>query len=108
MAPLVVPVNFVLDGSVVVFRTAGGGKVDGLRSGPISFQVDGIDPFHRTGWSVLVEGVAYEATRWEVRHLDLSPWAPGQKDRWIRLVPTSITGRRIRKEYLLFDSRGYM
>ena len=107
-APLVVPVNFVLDGTAIVFRSASGSKVDALRWGPIAFQVDGIDPHRRTGWSVLVDGVAYEATHWEVQHLDLSPWAPGRKDRWVRLVPRSVTGRRIRKEFLVYDSRGYV
>src|SRR4051794_3784136 len=65
-APLVVPVNFVLDGRAIVFRTASGTKIDRLRSGPIGFQADGIDPFRHTGWSVFAEGVAYEATQSEV------------------------------------------
>jgi nitroimidazol reductase NimA-like FMN-containing flavoprotein (pyridoxamine 5'-phosphate oxidase superfamily) len=107
-APLVVPVNFVLDGEVIVFRTAAGTKVDGLRIGPIAFEVDAIDPFRRTGWSVYVEGAAYEATHWEVEHLDLHPWAPGDKDRWIRLLPAQISGRRIHEHALVFDARGYL
>jgi nitroimidazol reductase NimA-like FMN-containing flavoprotein (pyridoxamine 5'-phosphate oxidase superfamily) len=109
-APLVIPVNFVLDDEVIVFRTAAGTKVDALRIGPIGFQVDAIDPFRHTGWSVYVEGAAYEATHWEVEHLELRPWAPGTKDRWIRLAPSHVSGRRIRDHALSFDfdARGYL
>jgi nitroimidazol reductase NimA-like FMN-containing flavoprotein (pyridoxamine 5'-phosphate oxidase superfamily) len=107
-APLVVPVNFVLDGEVIVFRTAAGTKVDRLRTGPIGFEVDAVDPFHHAGWSVYVEGPAYEATHWEVEHLELEPWAPGDKDRWIRLSPAHVSGRRIRSHALVFDARGYL
>ena len=107
-APLVVPVNFVLDGPAIIFRTSAGAKVNGLRSGPISFQVDAIDPFRHTGWSVLVEGIAYEATHWEVDHLELEAWAPGPKERWVRLIPNRVAGRRISKELLHFDAQGYV
>jgi uncharacterized protein len=106
-APLVVPVNFVLDGRVIVFRTAVGTKLFSLRTSPISFQVDQIDRFRRTGWSVLVEGFAYEATHWEVDHLDLEPWPAGAKEHWVRLVPSQITGRILPPPVAEFDARGY-
>ena len=38
--PLVLPVNFALDGDVVVFRSDPGSKLDALREHPASFQVD--------------------------------------------------------------------
>ena len=94
--PLVVPVNFVLDGEVVVFRSDLDEKLRALRRNPASFQVDDVDEVNRTGWSVLVQGTAQEATTAEVQHLFLEPWAPGERDHWVRLVPTGITGRRIR------------
>lgn len=93
--PLVVPVNYVVDGEAVVFRSDPGTKVAASRVGPVSFQLDHIDHSSRTGWSVLVRGVAYEATHWETDHLDLQPWLPGDKAHWVRILPTSITGRRI-------------
>ena len=40
LGPLVVPVNFVLDGEVVVFRTDEGTKLRLLDKGPITFEVD--------------------------------------------------------------------
>src|SRR6187401_1644040 len=60
--PLVTPVNYVWSGSAVVFRTDPGTKLDALSHGPVSFQVDEIDPIHRIGWSVLVRGRAEHAT----------------------------------------------
>jgi nitroimidazol reductase NimA-like FMN-containing flavoprotein (pyridoxamine 5'-phosphate oxidase superfamily) len=107
MGPLVVPVNFVLDGEVIVFRTEEGTKLRLLGQGPISFEVDSIDHAHHTGWSVLVRGVAYEADEWEVRHIELEPWVGGPKGHWVRLVPGSVTGRRVSSAGLPFDDRGY-
>ena len=94
--PLVVPVNFVLDGEVVVFRSAPGSKLRVLlRGNPVSFQADFVDWYHRTGWSVLVRGVAYEATPWEIDHLPVDPWPGGDKLHWVRLVASEVTGRRL-------------
>jgi nitroimidazol reductase NimA-like FMN-containing flavoprotein (pyridoxamine 5'-phosphate oxidase superfamily) len=106
-APLVVPVNYVLDGDVVVFRSGPGSKLHALRDQPVSFQVDLIDAFHRTGWSVLIRGLAQEATAHEVEHLIIEPWAPGDKQHWIRVLPVSITGRTIRLPDVPWSTFGY-
>lgn len=106
-APLVVPVNYALDGEVVVFRSAPGTKVLAVQNAPLSFQVDLFDPSHRTGWSVLIRGRAYEAADREVRHLSLEPWAPGDRSHWIRVMPNDITGRRIRLPDAVRDPRSY-
>lgn len=99
-APEIYPVNFAVDGQSVVFRTDGGSKLRGLdRSPTVAFQVDGIDPNTRIGWSVLLKGHATPITDPdEVRHvmgLELDLWAPGAKTRWIRIRPRVITGRAI-------------
>ena len=104
--PFVVPVNYVLDDEVVVFRSDAGIKLARLQGHPASFQVDFIDPFHRTGWSVLVQGVAREVTHAEVDHLSLASWA-GATRHWVRLVPASITGRRIVLPEIEIETRGY-
>ena len=65
--PLVTPVNYVWSGSAVVFRTDPGTKLDALAHGPISFQVDEIDPIHRSGWSVLVRGTSRECNAFRVQ-----------------------------------------
>ena len=107
-SPLVVPVNYLLDGEVVVFRTGPGTKLRELRGTPVSFQVDEFDQLRHTGWSVLVRGNAYEATHWETDHLVLPTWAPGKKGHWIRVVPAAITGRRIRLPDQFVDLGGYL
>lgn len=106
--PLVVPVNYRLDRRVIVFRTDAGTKLFAVRKGPISFEVDFVDPFHRTGWSVLVTGVAYEATPAEIAHLTLSPWPGESKPHWVRLIPDRVTGRRVHVEPYARDARGYL
>ena len=97
--PLMFPVNFVLDGGAVVFRTDAGTKLYGARRGPIAFECDGIDSVYHTGWSVLATGNAEEvengAELARLARLPLGPWGPGPKSTWLRLRPQMLTGRRI-------------
>jgi nitroimidazol reductase NimA-like FMN-containing flavoprotein (pyridoxamine 5'-phosphate oxidase superfamily) len=107
-APVVVPVNFVLDERTVVFRSEAGSTVLGALTGPVSFQVDLIDPFHHTGWSVLVQGAVHEVAVEDVEHLALTPWATGGRHRWLRIVPARISGRRLHlPSFVVGDDRGY-
>ena len=54
-----------------------------------------------TGWSVLVQGYAFEITNAiddpsaARLALPVTPFAPGEKSHWIEIVPERITGRRI-------------
>jgi uncharacterized protein len=98
--PIALPVTFVLDQHTVLFRSDEGTKLDvAVRGGRVGFQIDGIDEADRTGWSVLVRGEAVEVTDpaelARVRGLRLHPWAPGAKGHYLRILPTSLTGRRI-------------
>jgi len=102
--PLVLPVNYALDGDVVVFRTDPGSKLDALREHPASFQVDCIDPLHRTGWSVLIQGFAYETSPGD---LEVEPWDTGPKAHWVRIYAGGITGRRLTLAQVDVDPRGY-
>jgi hypothetical protein len=97
--PLVFPVNFTVDGSAIVFRTARGTKLHGARNGPVAFECDGVDRQYHTGWSVVVLAVADEVTDpTEIGRLDrlpLRPWCAVPKPVWMRLRARSISGRRI-------------
>ena len=46
-----------------------------------------------------MHGVAEEISRSDepniLRKLGLQRWAPGERDHYVRILPTSITGRRI-------------
>ncbi len=98
--PIVFPVNFVLDRHMVVFRTDEGTKLDAAISGSrVAFEVDGTDAATRTGWSVVIRAEAIEVTDpaelARLRALPLSPWAPGTKAHYVRILPIALTGRRI-------------
>jgi nitroimidazol reductase NimA-like FMN-containing flavoprotein (pyridoxamine 5'-phosphate oxidase superfamily) len=98
--PIVLPVNYVLDGEAVVFRTDPGTKLDAAVRGQfVAFEVDDADLVYHTGWSVLVTGVAEEITGSDAlaraKALPLEPWAAGPKAHHVRITPVTISGRRI-------------
>ncbi len=97
VGPHVVPVNYTLLRGSIVFRSAPGTKLDRLVTEPVTFEVDSFDPYMRSGWSVVVEGIAYEASdrEMEFEDINLRPLVERQNSRWARLVPRSMTGRRI-------------
>ncbi|MFI1583755.1 pyridoxamine 5'-phosphate oxidase family protein [Embleya sp. NPDC020630] len=53
--PLALPVNYILDGKDVVFRTAPDSPLCAVR-GPVAFEVDEEVRLARLGWSVLING----------------------------------------------------
>lgn len=98
--PVVIPVNFVLDRHMVVIRTDEGAKLDiAGRGARVAFEVDRVDAAERTGWSVLIRGEAIEVTDPDelarLRGLPLRPRAPGAKGHYVRVLPASLSGRRI-------------
>jgi uncharacterized protein len=100
--PLIFPVNYALDREVIVIRTHPGTKLTAAGHASVTFEVDEIDRRTRTGWSVLVRGLAEEVTdahRAELvertRASGVRPWAPGEHGRWMRIIPQGISGRRI-------------
>lgn len=99
-APEIFPVNFAVDGRTIVFRTDPGSKLRSLDRMPlVCFEVDDIDMAASGGASVLVKGTAHELVtadeRAAAQALPLEFWAHGDKDHWIRIDPTEVTGRRI-------------
>lgn len=99
--PAVLPVNYVMDGDTIVFRTVPGTKLDAaLTNSVVAFEADSFDPSHETGWSVLVRGIAREITDehalTRVRRLPLQSWAfNGDADRWVSVDAELVTGRRV-------------
>ncbi len=102
--PEIFPVNYAADGSVVVFRTASGTKIQEAVMHRVAFEVDGWDPETRIGWSVVVKGIAEEVTTGidtfsaAVRKVPVYPLAPGEREQWIAVYPSEISGRRFRRE----------
>jgi nitroimidazol reductase NimA-like FMN-containing flavoprotein (pyridoxamine 5'-phosphate oxidase superfamily) len=98
--PGVFPVNYIVDGTTVVYRTDPQGATAAEPGGEVSFQADRIDEHRSVGWSVLIAGTAEHVTDPEtLRHLAEQPgsetWAGGVRNLWIRIVPAEISGRRI-------------
>ena len=100
--PAVVPINIAVDAQQrIVFRTAADGQLARLDHRQVAIEVDGIDAGRRTGWSILVRGIARDVTYARdiiavtARAQAVDCWAPGDHDRTFVVVPLSVTGRTI-------------
>lgn len=98
-APLVLPVNYALDGEDIIVRSDEGSKVDAARGGSACFEIDGTDGDRRSGWSVVVRGRLEVVTRMDptlrVRIAELAdPWI-GSRSHVLRLRSEAISGRRV-------------
>jgi len=100
--PQILPVNYIFDQGVVVFRTAAGLK---LARGPlrqVAFEIDRVDFQNRVAWSVMVQGTAQRITdtidsRSErLRRLPVKPAAPGTRLEWLAIYSDHISGRRFK------------
>jgi nitroimidazol reductase NimA-like FMN-containing flavoprotein (pyridoxamine 5'-phosphate oxidase superfamily)/DNA-binding XRE family transcriptional regulator len=98
--PIVVPVNYAVLADTLVIRTAEGTVIDGHADEQVALEVDHIDEALCQGWSVLVRGPAHRVAHpAELRRLQeeaaVWPWAGGEREVYVRIVPREITGRRI-------------
>ncbi len=94
--PEIFPINYVVQGSTLVFRTAPGTKLAALTVNDIvALEVDGFD--QQSGWSVVVKGQAHTTT-WgsdfeDAAKSGLRPWVATVKPVFVRIVPRRVTGR---------------
>ena len=99
--PVVLPVNFLLDDDRILIRTSPGTKLDRALAGAVvAFEVDDVEPFGHSGWSVLVTGTATTVDDAEelsrIQRLPLAHWAPGAAEHVVAISVELVTGRRIR------------
>jgi nitroimidazol reductase NimA-like FMN-containing flavoprotein (pyridoxamine 5'-phosphate oxidase superfamily) len=99
--PRIRPLNFAVYQGSVVFRTGYGDLLDTIHMQDVAFEVDHAEADTHSGWSVIIRGIAEEIWRPEElddvrRRLSLRPWAPGDRDHYVRILSSAITGRRIR------------
>ena len=98
--PQIFPVNYAFADGVVVFRTGEGLKLDRSPTTGVAFEADGIDETKGLAWSVMVEGTAQNITNTidtrseRLRHLTVSPAAPGERNFWVGIYVSHISGRR--------------
>lgn len=90
-----VPVNYRTGPDEVVVRTSAYSTMAReCDDSPVTFQVDQIDPMTRSGWSVLVRGVAhFEVTGSDPDDVDV--WPAGHRPVQVRIEASHVSGRRL-------------
>ena len=97
--PEIFPVNFVVQRKTVLFRTAGGTKLASAGiNNQVLFEADAHDD--TSGWSVVIKGrtrsVRDRDEIAEAQQAGLLSWIATRQPHYVRILPTSITGRRFR------------
>jgi hypothetical protein len=100
--PVVFPVNYRLveasQRTWIALRTRPGDVIDRAPFN-VAFQIDGLDPVHHQGWSVLARGTLHhvdpDAANFRER-FDPQPWILAERDAWLIIDPFAISGRRLR------------
>lgn len=98
--PVIVPVNFVVDGQRIVVGTGEGSKLDAaMAEAVVCFEVDRWDPVGHDGWSVLVQGptavVRGAGDLERCRSLPLRPWGRTDELRYLSVGLELVSGRRL-------------
>ena len=98
--PAVELVNFSLHDGDIVIKTVAGAKLAAATHGAVvAFEADSVDVAGQAGWSVTIIGYARAVSdAEEIRDLErvtANSWAPGKRDRFIRVSPTMVHGRRL-------------
>lgn len=114
--PTVLPVNYRLveshgttPGTWIALRTRPGNVIDRAPLN-VAFEIDGVDPSERQGWSVLVRGELSHVDGAVVREsFDSVPWL-AERAAWLVIEPFEITGRRLHpgEPEWSFEPRGYL
>jgi nitroimidazol reductase NimA-like FMN-containing flavoprotein (pyridoxamine 5'-phosphate oxidase superfamily) len=113
--PVVFPVNylFIEDAKPwLMLRTKPGSEL-GSGSRRVGFQIDGVDPIHHSGWSVLARGETREINDQALPELRdrpaLQSWMPPGWNTWLAIDIVAVSGRRLHEPEGLwaFDVRGY-
>jgi len=93
----IVPVNYVVDGRTLLFRTAEGSKLLGVvLNANVAFEVEEVGS--ETARSVVVRGEARQLDEHEAHRaesLPLHTWVPGDRYEVVEITPASITGREL-------------
>ncbi|MFI2368042.1 pyridoxamine 5'-phosphate oxidase family protein [Streptomyces sp. NPDC018833] len=98
--PAIRPVNHLLIDDRIVIQTHTGAALLGpAQDGAVvAYEADALDPVTRTGWSVVVTGVArlvQDPAQQEGYATALVPWVAGPKDQMVSISIDMVTGYRI-------------
>jgi len=98
--PVILPVNYVYDDPSVVIRTGPGAKLDSAPLTGVAFEIDDADPDGAWGWSVVVQGPAFDITEaadtysQRLRLAPVVPWPEGARVHWLKISAVHLSGRR--------------
>lgn len=100
----IVPVNYLVKDHRIVFSSAPGAKLQELTEHPnVAFEADGIH--ERDRWSVVVQGgatrLSFDTDIEQSGVRTLPTMTPVDKWNYVRITPTSLTGRRFRATHHL-------
>jgi len=97
--PAIVPVNYRVSGSSILFRTEPGGMLARACDGSVvAFEVDELDPDGTRGWSVLVVGVAellHGSAALRAVEAGLVSAAGAGRDQFVAITIGQLTGRSV-------------
>jgi nitroimidazol reductase NimA-like FMN-containing flavoprotein (pyridoxamine 5'-phosphate oxidase superfamily) len=96
------PVNIAVDGPSIIFRTAEGTKLAATTTADrVVVEVDGFDADKGVAWSVVVKGdaeaIESRSDIARIQKLPLHSWHEGFKDRFVRVRPGDVQGRRFKR-----------
>lgn len=97
--PVIIPVNYVVDGNTIVFRTRREGILGrACRSAVVAFEIDDIADDGQSGSSVVVVGVADlldSSEQLRLLHSGPASALADQADQFVRITPGTVTGRQV-------------
>ncbi len=103
--PAAFPVNYIVVGNSIVFRTDIGTKLGAALDGVVvGFEVDDVMPSTQTGWSVLVVGISSVVSdpakleRLGEQHFET--WIGGILPHFVEISIDQISGRRVAEHHL--------
>lgn len=94
----VVPVNFIVAGGAVWFRTQPDSELGRqCGGGRVLVEVDHVNRAEHTAWSVVVSGTASLVPTEDVPDdvMEMRVWAAGTRNVFVRVEPVAVTGRRL-------------
>jgi nitroimidazol reductase NimA-like FMN-containing flavoprotein (pyridoxamine 5'-phosphate oxidase superfamily) len=98
--PEIFPVNYSMDGDVIMLRTAPGTKLRHAPHRRVAFEIDGVDADAGVAWSVVVKGLLEDITTRSDpfsiarREVQVNTLAPGERRHSLAIYPAEISGRR--------------
>ncbi len=98
--PVILPVNYTLDGMTIVFRSEDGAKTRAAEHGAVAcLEIDHSDSFEHIGWSVLATGrlgVAEPSMAEYYERLPVVSWALSGPSCFLELSIELLSGRSLR------------